>query len=314
MHGRSYSALALACACMVVISWTGLAQTAQIVPALVGITQTNGILPCVGDGTTACYGIPAGAVALEPEMFIQPAVPATWYAVFQTGAWSGNLNVTFDLIENKAVVQSATATATAGANSTVLVTVSQSAPSNGYSGGATLQVGTLATPTGGGAPVTLKSAVLVQVGSTSSEVVVALAGFSQYMDEQPSPPCIGSGFCFGVPIDAAVVWPQNITAPVNGIWYSVFQTGTWKGEINRITYKLAEGGTTVMTYGPVNGYVIKANSLLITGVTENFVVPSNGYAGPAVLTTTAVADEAGGLSHTNLKYTAPIQVLPPPAE
>jgi hypothetical protein len=123
MNRTGVFAVALACAFAAMAPRVGRAQTAQIVPALVGITQSNGTLPCVGTGATACYGIPDGAVALQPEMFIQPGVSATWYAVFQTGAWSGSLSVNFDLVENKVAVQSATASATAAANSTVLVAV-----------------------------------------------------------------------------------------------------------------------------------------------------------------------------------------------
>jgi hypothetical protein len=139
----------------------------------------------VGDGTTDCYGIPSGAVALQPNMFISPGVSTTWYAVFQTGAWSGSLSVTFDLVEAGVVAQSATGSATAGGNSTVLVTVSQSAPSNGYNGAATLAVSTAATPTGGGAPARLNSSADIQVGTGGAQIAVAMAGISQSSIDGP---------------------------------------------------------------------------------------------------------------------------------
>ena len=312
--------LALLCTIITMLPAACLAQTAQIVPALVGITQSNGILPCVGDGTTNCYGIPAGAVALQPEMFIQPDVAVMWYAVFQTGAWSGKLNVTFDLAENSVVVQSASATATAAANSTVLVTVSQSAPSNGYNGNATLEVGAVATPTGGGTPVTLKLGAIVQVGSTTTALLTALVGFSQRLDTQPTPPCFwvppgstGGTSCFaGMPYYSGAIWPGSVITPgAFGSLYVIFQTGNWKGEINGISYALTEGGATVLK-GGIAGSVIKANTAFEGLATAT--IPNNGYTGPAVLTVAALATPAGGGSHITLKYSVPILVVAPPTE
>jgi len=288
-------------------------STAQIVQALVGVTQSNGILPCVGDGSTACYGIPSGAVALQPNMIIAPGTMPSWYVVFQTGAWSGNLSASFQLNEAGTVVQSATASATAQPNSTVLVAVPEAALNNGYNGPATLDVGTVAIPRGGGGKVTLKSSAVVQVGSTGSEISVGLAGPSRYYSATvPSPPCTGADAvdCYGVPPAAAVVWPENVTAPVNGDWYAVFQSGNWKGALERVTFTLTEQGETVMTYGAGNGNVILENSILAVGVGEPFVVPNNGYVGPAVLTITALASQAKTGLRTNLKQSVPIQVLP----
>jgi hypothetical protein len=308
---RSYRfAPALMCAAVIIAPAACPAQSAQIVPALVGITQSNQFLPCVGDGTTNCYGIPAGAVAVQPQMFIQPAAPATWYAVFQTGAWSGNLDIKFDLVENKVVVQSATATATAAANSIVLVAVPQSAPSNGFNGSATLHVAAAATPTGGGTPVKLQSGVTVQVGSTTAPFALALAGYSNYISGQEGPPCIACPY--PLPPGSVVVWPQNVAPPSNStVWYVFFQAqnGCCQNGGASVVFTLTEQGQTVMTY-PTSGE-LREGVLNIVGAIEP-TGPNNGYSGPATLTVTGKAGYKGG-SHPPLKYNSPIFLTPPPA-
>jgi len=271
-----------------------------------------------------CYGIPNGAVALQPNMILEPGTTPSWYAVFQTGAWSGSLSVSFQLIENNVAVQSATASAAAAANSTTLVAVPEAAPGNGYNGPATLAVTTVATPTGGATPLTLKSGAQVVVGSTSGEIAVAIAGPSQYYVSYPSPPCLNNGYnaaCgYPVPLGAAVVWPENVTPPtdggsyVSGVWSVVFQAGNWKGCVDKVTFKLTEQGATVATYGPIGGLCVRQGTAIEAGVTETDVVPNNGYVGPALLTITAIAvPPHGGGTHTNLKYVVPLQVLLPSA-
>jgi hypothetical protein len=199
----------------------------------------------------------------------------------------------------------------------VLVTVSQSAPSNGYNGAATLAVSTAATPTGGGAPARLNSSADIQVGTGGAQIAVAMAGISQSSID--GPPCLNNGHsssCFfypGVPIGAAVVWPDNVTAPTpgtSGIWYAILQSGDWKGEVRHLIFTLIEQGSTVMTYPGGGGDVLRENNTLFAGVGELPAVPNNGYVGPAAFTVTGRAGESRGGGATNLKYSVPIQVLP----
>lgn len=290
-------------------------STAQIAQALVGMTATNGTAPCVGDGTTECYGIPSGAVAIQPDMLPAPGATPTWYAVFQTAAWAGNLSVTFELLESGVPVQSATGSATAAQNSTTLVTVPQTVPSNGYSGPATLSVTTTATPTSGGTPFTLRSAVEIEVGaSPKHQVVIALAGYSQG-GVGSSTPCIGGApdGCYGVPLGVAVLWPQNVwVSNYTTAWYAIFQAGNWRGTLQNTIFTLTERGNVVMTYGPSTygggpDGLVQAGAGLSTG-------PHNGYMGTANLAVAATAVGRHGSSMTKLKYNAPLVLLPPAAQ
>jgi len=288
-------------------------STPQIAQALIGLTGANGTAPCVGDGTAACYGIPNGAVALQPDMLPAPGASSTWYAVFQTAAWSGSLSVSFELLESGASVQTAAGSATAAQNSTILVTVPQSVPSNGYSGAATLAVTTTATPTGGGTPATLKSAVEIEVGATPAhQVVIALAGPSGFVSDTNSPPCIGGepGSCYNAPAGVAVAWPLNVSAPSDAIWYAIFQAGDWRGGFQGSTFTLTERGAVVATLGgPSSGG--GPSGLAFTGAV---VLPvSNGYAGPATFGATTTAIGRHGNSKAKLACKAPVVVLAPPA-
>jgi len=258
-----------------------------IVQAFAGISQSDGTLPCANPGgANGCYGIPNGSVAVMPAQIISGTPPpVNYYAVFETASWSGTLNVSFDIVEAGAVVQTITASGSASLNSVTMIFAPATFPTNnGYTGRATMNTTTTAMPAGGGSALTLKSSTTVRVRPVGQQYqgVVALlfTGMDSAYCWSPNP----VNACYGVPDGAVVVAPQNIlSAPYSGSVYSALQTGYWVGTIS-CTWQLTEAGTVV---GTTSSYLGARNDAIVFPNSSMYV--NSGYVGPALLSVTCTA-------------------------
>jgi hypothetical protein len=299
-------------------------STAQIVQAFAGISQGNGTLPCANPaGANGCYGVPNGAVVVQPYHFIPPNQQEYYYAVFQTGNWSGTLSVTFQIAEKGVVIQTVTAPAiSVGTNSVALVSMPQSIPDNaGYVGPAKLTAITTATPTGGGLPVTLMSSAALEIvragdGPSSNArapgLLQVMAGVSVAGSSGGGFPCgTGQGsYCFAVPPGAVVVQPYQIMALPESAplaYYAAFQAENWEGTVGAL-FQLKEAGTTVQTGGP-GGTIVPLTTWLF-GMSNS--PPVNGYVGPVTvdITATAIAVQRG--SNMTLHGSTALQIVAAP--
>jgi hypothetical protein len=269
-----------------------------IVQAFAGISAGNGTLPCANPGgANGCYGIPDGSVVVMPNQILSENAAGVYYAVFETANWSGSLSVTFQIAEAGTVVQTATASGTANANSVTLISTPTSFPANnGYQGLATMSVTTAAMPFGGGAPLTLRSGTIIQVrppGNAITKVLTFTAlGYACW-----NPP---SQCSYLIPKGAVLITPEDIFSTKVTVpqVYSIVQTGYWVGSID-CTWQVNEGGTTV---GTSTGTVSARNDTVAV-VSDGIGIASNGYLGPALLGATCTATASHGPPATFKGYT-----------
>lgn len=305
-------AVALGLACQFCV---GAASTAQVVQAFAGISQGNGTLPCVNPGgPNGCYGVPNGAVAVQPYHFIPPNQQEYYYAAFQTGNWSGTLSVTFQVLEKNVVIQTVTAPAVSvGTNAVALVSLPQSIPDNGgYIGPAKLTATTTATPAAGGTAVTLASSAALQIvkAGGAPTAIAHGPGLLQVIAGISSMACAtGQGpYCYGVPVGAVAVQPYQITTvpAFAQSYFIVIQAEDWAGTVDA-PFELIEAGKNLGVVGGAAGTVIPLTTFCFAG---GGTFPNNGYVGPASvnITTTATAGQRG--SNRTLHSGTKLQIVP----
>ncbi|HXM46060.1 MAG TPA: hypothetical protein VN924_32805, partial [Bryobacteraceae bacterium] len=272
--------------------------TLRIVQAFAGFNQPNDLgAPCA----SPCFGTPAGTVVVQPNQFVSSNSTGLYYVVLQTNHWTGTLSTTFELSEAGAVVQTVTTGASVGtdqAAAALVLSAAATIPQNSYVGPGVLTAATTATPSNGGAVLTLQSHSTMQVGGAGTRGLVQVFGILS-----ESLPCTGA--TCGAPSGAVTVnLDQFPSSGSGGGYYAVFQADGWYGDL-AITFEVAEGGSVVQTLHR-DGFVApsEAYSVQSLGSTSS-PLPGKGL---AILSSITTASPGGGQTPFTLTSYSPLQV------
>jgi len=146
----------------------------------------------------------------------------------------------------------------------------------------------------------LLSSRTLEAAASSSNLVLGFVGFNE-----PNSLGLPCAACPGWPTNVVLVHPNHfISSGSIGLYYAVFQENGWSGQINA-SFTLTGAGTVIQTV-TLNGTINSGQDLFV--LSGDTTIPDTAYAGPALLTVTAIATPNDGGSPFTLTSGAIMQI------
>jgi hypothetical protein len=134
-------------------------------------------------------------------------------------------------------------------------------------------------------------------------LIQAFAGFNQPNDV--GLPCASP--CFQLPSGTVAVQPNSfVSGNSAGLYYAVFQTDGWTGDLST-TFELSEAGNVVQTV-TAGGSIGTDQATAAVVISTSATIPDTGYSGPATIRVTTTATRSDGSAPFTLESFAPLEV------